>query len=95
MFAEFARISGFTLSLLKTVLVPLMPSVNRPALALSIAQDIPGWMGLQAQGSAKYLGFVIGPEAGSGSFERPFRKVLDRAAAWGRAGAGLFLTTAA
>ena len=50
----------------------------------------PGWERMSVQGHGKYLGFVVGPEAGDQSWDAPMAKVGDKMKAWSWAEMGLF-----
>ena len=65
----------------------------------TLRQDLqlqfPFWAATSIQGSGKYLGFHIGPLAGSMSWEAPLQKYLKAAKDWGALGLGLHLSTLA
>ncbi len=61
-FSEFGRMSGLRLNLPKTVLIPLWPS--SPARVRGMLQDeYPSWASVEVDYAARYLGFVMGPQA--------------------------------
>ena len=93
-FTEFGQISGLHLNLPKTVLVPLFHG-EHAAILHDVLAASPGWGGLRVAGRARYLGYLLGPDRGHSSYDKAFDKVLDRAAWWGEAGGGLYLTSVA
>ena len=48
-------------------------------VAMELARDMPLLAGARVEGSAKYLGFVLGPLRQDGSFVKPLQKVTERA----------------
>ena len=93
-FLELEEVSGLRVNVRKSVVIPLGDYTLEQAAA-AIAAACPGWGGLVCSHSAQYLGFTLGPEAGDASWDGPFRKVLQRAASWGRLPLGLQLAAAA
>lgn len=87
-------ISDLQLNFPKTVYVPL--EVGGPLrLAPLVVSRVQYWAGMSFSHKAKFLGFVLGPARGHDTYDKPPRNYEQRAAAWGAAGGGLFLTTLA
>jgi hypothetical protein len=81
-FAEFERISALALNVSKTVFIPLWTAEVSSNLKNLVREACPEWRDIRLDSKGKYLGFVIGPGAGSLSWELPFRKYVERAEAW-------------
>ena len=86
--------SGFQLNLPKTVVIPLS-LVDLPTWRAQFQNINPDWRNIQVSTKAKYLGFVLGPGRGHDTYDKPLAKFRQRAREWGRAGAGLALTSLA
>ena len=93
-FEEYAAISGLRLNLPKTVLIPLYICRHND-LSQDLARRFPLWVGITVAGTAKYLGFFLGPDRGELGFQKALVKFAERARGWGHAGGGLFLTSLA
>jgi len=93
-FWEYALLSGLHVHHGKTVLVPLAPHRIDHIKAL-VVSEAPSWSDMRVKYSAEYLGFVLGPDCAAKSWEKPFKKFLDRAQTWGGIAGGLLLTFAA
>ena len=90
-FSEFYLISGLSLNIPKTVVVPLFPTDLLEFRSL-LARAVPEWGGIQVATAAKYLGIFVGPGKGRQSWEGPLAKYLQRASQWGALGLGLSMT---
>ena len=93
-FTSFAAVSGLTLNLAKTVVVPL-GDVAPAQVRAHFAQAFPGWGAVSYQHWASYLGFVLGPDAGTRCWKAALVKYEERAALWKHVSLGLFYTVAA
>ena len=80
-FEDFGDISCLRLNLPKTVLIPLWPAVPRQ-LKRALYDDFPAWANVGISFSAKYLGFYLGPEAGSQGWEQAIGKYSKRCELW-------------
>ncbi len=79
---QLARLAaGLELKPIKCNLVPLVPL--SPSLIISIMawlkRNIPVWGSFKVLPTAKYLGFYLGPAAGSRQWVAPMQKYTDRA----------------
>jgi hypothetical protein len=81
-FSEFERISGLALNIRKTVFIPLWCSAVGVNLRTLVRESCPAWRDIRLDSKGKYLGFFIGPGAGTLSWERPVRKFVERAEVW-------------
>ena len=90
-FSEFYLISGLSLNIPKTVVVPLFPTDLLEFRSL-LARAEPEWRGIQVATAAKYLGIFVGPGKGRQSWEGPLAKYFQRASQWGALGLGLSMT---
>ena len=93
-FREYGLLSGLHVHHGKTVIVPLAPNSLDQVKALIIS-EVPSWADMRVKYFAEYLGFVLGPECDEKSWEKGFKKYIDRAKTWGGIGGGLFHTFAA
>ena len=93
-FADYARISNLHLNLGKTVLTPLWPA-SPQEVRTTVYDAVPEWASVKIQGHGEYLGFQLGPSASDSSWDKPLKKFIDRAAAWGRTGCGFQLSALA
>ena len=94
LFREFEEISALSLNIDKTVFIPLWPSDSFDDVRVQIQLACPAWSNLSVRYSGKYLGFVIGPGAGSASWTKPLDKFASRAREWASLNLGLFYNTA-
>ena len=62
LFKEFGEISGLHLNLPKTVLIPLWPSTPQRVKRM-LCDDFPMWRDVCVSYFARYLGFLVGPDA--------------------------------
>ena len=93
-FAAFAMVSGLTLNLAKTVVVPL--GDERPEQVRDMMETVhPGWGAAVYQEWAEYLGFTLGPGRGERGWSKALLKYEERARLWAALGLGLFFTTVA
>ncbi len=90
-FLDFGCVAGLHLNMSKTVIVPLH-RYNMGEVRTCIAHNAPDWGGVTVAGAAKYLGFYVGPDRGTLSWEDPLKKFLNRAKMWGKMGIGMLLT---
>ncbi len=65
---------------------------GRVVVRASINRNAPDWGGVTVAGAAKYLGFYVGPDRGTQSWNGPLLKYLNRAKTWGKLGLGMLLT---
>ena len=93
-FTAFAAVSGLMLNLSKTVVIPL-GDVAPAEVRAQFAAAHPGWGAVSFQHWASYLGFVLGPDAGTRSWKAALAKYEERAALWKHVALGLFFTVAA
>ena len=82
-FSEFYFISGLSLNIPKTVVVPLFP-IDLLEFRSLLARAVPEWGGIQVATAAKYLGIFVGPGKGRQSWKGPLAKFLQRASQWAR-----------
>ena len=88
LFMDYARISGLELNLRKSVIVPLWPTQKMQVTELLGGLGF-SWSAMRIAFASEYLGFILGPEAGTASWTKPLQKFVDRAREWGKTGAGL------
>ena len=91
MFEEYARISGLHIHHGKTVWMPLHLG-EAAEIRARLREAAPAWGDLHIARHTKYLGFVVGPERGERTWDKPFEKFSTRALAWSTSGAGMHLT---
>ena len=72
LFWEYERISGLTLNIAKTVLVPLDGEDLEVAKSV-IGRAAPTWGAVRIQSHAEYLGFILGPGGTERSWIKPLR----------------------
>ena len=58
-----------------------------------IRELVPAWRDIKVEGFGKYLGFYIGPAAGTKSWEAPLQKYCIRVANWASLRLGMHLNT--
>eukprot|EP00959_Pyramimonas_sp_CCMP1952_P168379 3518311-Pyramimonas_sp.AAC.1 len=75
------------LNLGKSVLAPL-GGLSRQQMREQLREKAPLWGAMEIADTAKYLGFYVGPGRGRKSWGGALRKMEDRAAVWGKMGAG-------
>ena len=92
-FTDFGNISNLQLNLNKTVVIPLFPNPDLSTVQNRLSQSVPSWSAVQFSYYAKYLGFILGPEAGDKGWKDPVTKFLQRAQAWSDRQLGLYCTT--
>ena len=80
-FKEFSKISCLKLNLPKTVLIPLWPSTVDSVRRMLRAQ-YPEWSAVDISYASRYLGFLVGPEAGELAWEKPVTKFNSRCKQW-------------
>ena len=90
-FYEFGLISGWLLSIGKTVIAPLFP-IDLVEFRSLLTAAVPSWGAMQVSFAAKYLGVCVGPDKGTRSWTAPIRKYLDRPQQWGRLDLGLHMS---
>ena len=81
-FTDFGSMSNLRLNLSKTVVTPLSPQPDLTTVKTTLTQSVPDWSTAQFSYSARYLGFILGPEAEHKSWKEPIAKYLQRAQAW-------------
>ena len=79
-FEKASPFAGLSLKPPKCVLVPLVHLTDRISRQIStwLATNLPIWGNFLIKGASKYLGFFLGPQAGSHQWVAPFRKYIDR-----------------
>ena len=67
-----AKISGLILQPKKCVIIPLVPGDSKlyPCYSVLIQKHFPAWASFKICSHAEYLGFEIGPTAGSAQFSK-------------------------
>ena len=93
-FDEYRRLSGLTLNLKKTVIIPLNPE----PLAISrqrIHRCCPEWEIVHIDNEGTYLGFQIGPGCEHKSWVEPCKKYEEAVKLWSSVPTGLHGATAA
>ena len=93
-FKKFGLASGLYLNIPKTVIVPLWSSPLEE-IREDITRRSPCWSIVAVAGSAKYLGFVEGPDEGDKSWDGPCLKYTKRATLWGSQPVGLYYSATA
>jgi len=81
-FCQARVLAGLTLKPIKCVLVPLSAPLTRASkydIQKWLERKIPEWVNFNLKGAGKYLGFLIGPEAGASQWEAPICKFMLRA----------------
>jgi len=86
--------TGLELNMPKCVLVPLW-HCTLDVLREELVLQSPFWSQIAVQGYGKYLGFMVGPQALSKSWEAPLRKFSTAARDWGKLGLGLYYSSIA
>ena len=81
-FDVMSKVSGLVLQLFKCVLVPLVPSESRFSRLYQtwLRLHIPDWTSFKIVTHAEYLGFEIGPAAGSYQWARVLNSVACQVA---------------
>ena len=90
-FRRFAVISGLELNLPKTVVLPLWPG-DLAEIRAWVAPWSAFWRSVSVARSARYLGFLVGPEAAEDSWAGPLAKFVRRCEEWRHQGLGMHLT---
>ena len=93
-FHEFEQISNLALNIAKTVCIPLWTK-GLGEVRVRTPQLIPRWANVGVDVKGTYLGFVVGPGKGTGSWDKPLKKFRDRVARWSRIGGGMQLAALA
>jgi hypothetical protein len=94
LFTEFAALSGLTLNLSKTVFVPLNDE-SLETFRGQLEHRFPGWGAAGVRHWAEYLGFVLGPEGSTRTWQKALAKVSLRTELWASLGLGLHFTSVA
>ena len=80
LFSVYGRLSCMQLNLAKTIAIPLWPEAPESIAArLSLSETAPQ---ISWSRSGKYLGLYVGPGKGEKSWDKPFRKYLQRLGEW-------------
>ncbi len=82
---EIARISGLDLNLRKTIIV-LLSGEGSEEIQQMMRESCPSWAAVTVRGYAKYLGFVLGPDRQTRTWDETSQKYLNRAALGPRPG---------
>ena len=90
LFDEYEQISRLMLNISKTVFIPLWPLSSSRGLRSLIQELCPLWKDIRICSKAKYLGFMIGPDAKNDSWSKPLDKYNQRVAEWENAQCGIF-----
>ena len=79
-FSVSEQIAGLTLKPPKCVIVPLVPFSNELVLSIKrwLALNIPHWVNFAIKPCAKYLGFFLGPSAGTCQWVAPIKEFVER-----------------
>ena len=93
-FEEYERLSGLKLHHGKSVIVPLFKTLI-DEFRENVHSCAPSWADFSIQFRAKYLGFYLGPDRADVSWEKPFKKFLERAKVWGCIGGGMLISIVA
>ena len=91
-FTDFSNMANLRLNLNKTVVIPLFPQPDLASVKATLTRSVPTWSSAQFSYDARYLGFVLGPEANNKSWQEPTAKFRQRAQAWTDRQLGLFCT---
>ena len=91
LFEEFERLSGLLLHHGKSVIVPLFKT-EIDKLREEIHEQVATWADFSISFTAKYLGIFLGPERKELSWDKPMKKVIDRAKTWGDIGGGQLIS---
>ena len=92
-FIEFEDISGLGLNVEKTVFIPLWQSTSAKSVSCLLKELCPPWGGFIVSDRGKYLGFMVGPGAGSSSWKGALAKYEARSLQWASKHLGLYMTT--
>ncbi len=79
-FSAAEAVAGLSLKAIKCKLVPLLPFSQALADQIRewLSSNIPAWKDFSIAPTAKYLGFFLGPMAGTKQWESPIQKYCDR-----------------
>ena len=94
-FEEFAQISNLSLNLNKTLVVPFFPQPSLSEAKATLSQIAASWSAAQFAYHARYLGFLMGPEAGNKGWREATSKFQQRAQTWSDLHAGFHCTVVA
>ena len=84
--------ANLRLNLSKTVVIPLFLQPDLTSTKATLTRSIPTWSSAQFSYSARYLGFTLGPETNTKSWQDPLAKFRQRAQAWTDRHLGLYCT---
>ena len=73
-FKEFEQISGLALNMKKTTFIPMWPIGDTKSFRNLFTETCPLWKEVRIDMKAKYLGFQIGPGAGTSTWSAPITK---------------------
>ena len=82
LFLEFEKVSALNLNIAKTMFIPLWEFQDTSNVRKLIQEHCPAWKRVSIAHCAKYLGFLVGPAAGSHQFSSmgsPFAKKCSQA----------------
>ena len=82
LFKQFHEISGLSLNIAKTVIIPLWPFNGDCNIRALIREFCPEWRDLQVRKQGKYLGFILGPNAAQDGWEKPLAKFERAVKQW-------------
>lgn len=93
-FAEYSHMSGLTLNVKKTVIIPLS---NRSLQETTgrVEKNCKEWAGAAIATEGTYLGFQIGPSSAGKSWDKPLEKFEKATKKWCNLKAGLQIATLA
>ena len=91
LFLEFEKVSALNLNIAKTMFIPLWEFRDISNVRKLIQEHCPAWKRVSITHCAKYLGFLVGPTAGSHQWEAPLQKIVARLYKWSALPIGNFL----
>ena len=91
LFLEFEKVSALKLNIAKTMFIPLWEFRDTSNVRKLIQEHCPAWKRVSITHCAKYLGFLVGPTAGSHHWEAPLQKFVARLYKWSALPIGNFL----
>ena len=92
LFEDFRRISGLELNVKKTVFIPLWQYSTSEQVRKLVREYCPLWSDFIISGVGRYLGFMVGPKAGTSSWSHVLAKFDKRVAEWSSKRLGMLLS---